>query len=123
MDRIRASDAEREQYAQRVRTAVGEGRLSIDEGDERMLSVYASTYRDELNPLVADLPAEPRPAATRHYRYHPRFPLVPLVIAAVLVGLWAIPGAHFWPAVPLAILTVVFLRHLAWYLFARRAHR
>jgi hypothetical protein len=123
MDRIRASDAEREEYAQRVRKAVGEGRLGIDEGDERMLSVYAATYRDELGPLVADLPPEPRAVATRfHHRHHPRFPFVPLVIAAVLVGLWAIPGAQFWPAVPLAILTVVFVRHLGWYLHSRRAH-
>jgi hypothetical protein len=125
MDRIRASDVEREEYAVRVRKAVGEGRLTIDEGDERMLSVYAATYRDELGPLVADLPPQPRPIAERRYYHHyrPRLPFVPLVIAAVLVGLWTIPGAHFWPVVPFAILTVVFVRHLVWHLFARRLPR
>ena len=39
--RVRASDAERESYAERVRKAVGEGRLTMDEGDQRMLSIYA----------------------------------------------------------------------------------
>jgi DUF1707 SHOCT-like domain len=55
--RTRASDAEREEIAQIVRDAVGEGRLDISEGDERLATVYAAKYRDELNPIVTDLPA------------------------------------------------------------------
>jgi hypothetical protein len=55
-DRLRASDAEREQYAEIVRDAVGEGRLTLDEGDERLGAVYAAKFRDELPPLVTDLP-------------------------------------------------------------------
>jgi hypothetical protein len=61
--RVRASDAEREQYATVVREAVGEGRLTLDEGDERLAAIYAAKYRDELRPLVTDLPrAEETPA-------------------------------------------------------------
>ncbi|MGE5830135.1 MAG: DUF1707 SHOCT-like domain-containing protein [Micromonosporaceae bacterium] len=56
--RVRASDAEREEYARAIREAVGEGRLSLDEGDERLTRVYAVRYRDELRPLVTDLPRE-----------------------------------------------------------------
>jgi Domain of unknown function (DUF1707) len=56
--RTRASDAEREEYARIVREAVGEGRLQLDEGDERLAKIYASVYRDELHPFVADLPGE-----------------------------------------------------------------
>jgi Domain of unknown function (DUF1707) len=56
--RVRASDAEREEYARAIREAVGEGRLSLDEGDERLARVYAVRYRDELRPLVSDLPRE-----------------------------------------------------------------
>jgi hypothetical protein len=59
--RTRASDAEREEYAHIVREAVGEGRLQLDEGDERLAKIYASTYRDELPPFVADLPDREQP--------------------------------------------------------------
>src|SRR5690348_13444704 len=55
--RTRASDTEREEIAQIVRDAVGEGRLDIPEGEERLAAVYAAKSRDELGPLVTDLPA------------------------------------------------------------------
>jgi hypothetical protein len=55
--RIRTSDAERERIAQILREAVGEGRLTLEEGDERLATLYTTKFRDELNPLVADLPA------------------------------------------------------------------
>jgi hypothetical protein len=54
--RVRASDAEREEYASAVREAVGEGRLTLDEGDERLATIYAAKFRDELRPVVSDLP-------------------------------------------------------------------
>ena len=50
--RVRASDAEREEYARVVREAVTEGRLNLGEGDDRLAKIYASVYRDELRPLV-----------------------------------------------------------------------
>ncbi|HEX6873926.1 MAG TPA: DUF1707 domain-containing protein [Micromonosporaceae bacterium] len=55
--RIRASDTEREEFARIVREAVGEGRLTLDEGDGRLATIYASKFRDELHPLIRDLPA------------------------------------------------------------------
>jgi hypothetical protein len=55
--RLRASDAEREEYATIIREAVGEGRLDIAEGDSRLSTIYAARYRDELAPVVTDLPA------------------------------------------------------------------
>src|SRR5262245_40687457 len=54
--RVRTSDAERERVAEQLRAAVGEGRLSLEEGDERLATLYTTKYRDELGPLVADLP-------------------------------------------------------------------
>ncbi len=56
--RVRASDAEREEYARIIRDAAGEGRLNLDESDERLATLYAARFRDELPTLVADLPAE-----------------------------------------------------------------
>jgi Domain of unknown function (DUF1707) len=61
--RVRASDAEREQYAQILRAAMTEGRLTLEEGEERLAQVYAVKYRDELAPLTADLPPAERAAS------------------------------------------------------------
>jgi hypothetical protein len=54
--RVRASDPEREAFAKVVQDAVGQGRLTLEEGEERLAQVYAARFRDELDPLVADLP-------------------------------------------------------------------
>ncbi|MFD8969578.1 DUF1707 domain-containing protein [Streptomyces sp. NPDC059568] len=53
----RASDAEREQVAERLREAVAEGRLDLEEFDERLDATYKARTHGELVPLVRDLPA------------------------------------------------------------------
>jgi hypothetical protein len=56
---LRASDADREAVAERLRHAAVEGRLEPDELEQRLhLAFRARTY-GELNPLLADLPAKP----------------------------------------------------------------
>jgi hypothetical protein len=57
----RASDAEREAVADRLRTAAGDGRLDPDELEERLAAAYSARTTGELVPLTADLPAAPRP--------------------------------------------------------------
>jgi hypothetical protein len=124
--RVRASDAEREELAQVLRAAMTEGRLSLEEGEERLAKTYAATYRDELGPLTGDLPDGGRQAwyaaqfekpefvaaARRHLRGHIGFVTV---VAAGLVGLWALSGAHFfWPAIPLFFLFFSVFRHARW---------
>lgn len=52
---LRASDAEREHYAELLRLAAGEGRLSVEELDERLTTVYESRTQGELQRLVADV--------------------------------------------------------------------
>lgn len=54
--RLRASDAEREDVVRRLHGAVGEGRLDLDEAETRTAAAYATRHRDDLAPLVADLP-------------------------------------------------------------------
>jgi hypothetical protein len=56
--RIRTSDAERETVAETLRNAVGEGRLTLEEGDQRLAALYTTRFRDELPTLVADLPRD-----------------------------------------------------------------
>jgi hypothetical protein len=117
-DRIRASDAEREEYATILRAAMTEGRLTLEEGEERLAAVYAAKYRDELPSLTTDLPDGGRealhdtPEATERRRRDGRrrvggrFATL-TVLAAVLTGIWALSGAHFfWPAIILGIVAL-----------------
>ena len=53
---MRASDADREQVANVLREAAGDGRLSMDELDERLDAVYAAKTYAELEPITHDLP-------------------------------------------------------------------
>jgi hypothetical protein len=51
----RVSDAEREQVAERVRAAAADGRLGLDELDDRLGSALAARTRGDLDAVVADL--------------------------------------------------------------------
>ena len=120
--RVRTSDAEREQVAAILRAAVSEGRLSLEEGDERLARAYAARYRDELEPLTTDLPGggwdalgrtpEAIAAVRRKLRRHGAGVVL---VAGILIGLWALSGAHFfWPLIPLMILAFSFARRRMW---------
>jgi Domain of unknown function (DUF1707) len=107
--RVRASDAEREQYAQILRAAMTEGRLNLEEGEERLTKAYAATYRDELDPLTADLPDGGRRALFETPEFRAAFrrgarnrALAIAAVAAVLLGLTVLTGGHFlWLLIPL----------------------
>jgi hypothetical protein len=58
---LRASDADRERVAEMLREAAGDGRLTMDELDERLESVYKAKTYAELAPLTHDLPASGQP--------------------------------------------------------------
>jgi hypothetical protein len=51
----RASDADRERVAERIRAAASDGRLGLDELDERLGSALAARTCSELDAVVADL--------------------------------------------------------------------
>jgi len=55
---LRASDAEREEAAEVLRVAASEGRLDVDELDDRLGSVYSVRTRNELERLIADVSPE-----------------------------------------------------------------
>jgi hypothetical protein len=56
---IRASDAEREATITRLRDAMAEGRLTLDDFSERTDTVLTAITRDQLAAAVADLPNGP----------------------------------------------------------------
>jgi DUF1707 SHOCT-like domain/Cell wall-active antibiotics response LiaF, C-terminal len=68
--KMRASDADRERVANVLREAAGDGRLTMDELDQRLDAVYAAKTYAELEPITHDLPDAgaayvPSPSPTR----------------------------------------------------------
>ena len=62
--RLRISDDDRHAVAEVLRHAAGEGRIDLDELDERLEAAYAAKTYGDLVPITADLPAAgatPRP--------------------------------------------------------------
>src|SRR3954468_13789836 len=97
--RIRASDAEREQVAHILRTAMGEGRLTLDEGEQRLGAVYQAVHRDDLAELTAALPEggrdgladlpEAQRAVVRDRRRKAAVVAAVVLAATVVIGVWA----------------------------------
>ena len=53
---VRASDAERNAVVERLRRALSQGRLSVEEFDERVTAAYAAKTHGDLAVLTRDLP-------------------------------------------------------------------
>ena len=104
---VLASDRERDEAAKLVSLAIGEGRLSIEEGVQRIDAVLRSRHRHEVGSLVADLPTRASATLTRPLAFtQPRMGLLvvagAVIVAAVLVqalvGLW-----ELWPLALVAL--------------------
>jgi hypothetical protein len=61
LDRVRASDADRQRVIEALQRHTAEGRLTLDEFSERVGSVFAARTLNELAAATDDLPAEERP--------------------------------------------------------------
>jgi hypothetical protein len=53
---LRVSDRDRQAAAERLRLALGDGRLDLLEYDDRLAKAYAAVTYSDLEPLFADLP-------------------------------------------------------------------
>ena len=137
---LRASDADREWVAERLRNAAAEGRLLAEELEHRLEATFSARTYGELNAIVADLPREPHsggPARRIPVRLRPAtiavlvvlFPVALAIAAAAVVAVVALLTA--WAAaVTLAALFLGprarLLRHGPWalgYRYARRGNR
>ena len=54
--RMRVSDADRAETVELLQQALVEGRLDLDETDERVTAAFAARYDSDLRELLADLP-------------------------------------------------------------------
>jgi Domain of unknown function (DUF1707)/2TM domain len=101
---MRASDAERERALEELRVHASEGRLDLDELEQRMDAVLDARTREDLDAPFADLPRERRPRTPLMQRSGFRSHLfVYLAVNAGLVAIWALSGmGYFWPVWPLA---------------------
>lgn len=59
---LRISDTDRHQVAEVLREAAGEGRLDVDELEQRLEATYAAKTYGDLVPLTVDLPTSGVPA-------------------------------------------------------------
>jgi hypothetical protein len=113
---LRAADADRERIAERLRDSHAEGRLDIDELQERLELCYASKTLGELRRLVNDLPRQdPEEDQRRPFgSFRPwRWRMMPLVaILFALIAVSAVAGHHvFWLWIPLVF---IFWRQSWW---------
>src|SRR3954454_18825534 len=103
---LRASDADRERVAERLREHYGEGRLSDYDLSERIDAAYRARTISELEALTVDLPStqgpghrRPRSALETSVRIHLT---TYLLVNLLLIGIWAASGGgYFWPVWPI----------------------
>jgi hypothetical protein len=124
---IRASDKERDSVVDVLRDAYTDGRLTLDEFEERTAAAYAAKTWTDLRQLTGDLPVEPLlgadlnhrpqaaqlqavvPAAVPRGRRHDR----PLGRLLPVLFVWIVIAARFHSPDTAAALSVVFLCLLA----------
>ena len=113
--RMRAGDRDRQRVVEQLGRHFGEGRLTVEEFDERVVRAHASVHLDELPALTADLPSDPQPHPRPTRRPAPRVPAAVFVLLALLLA-WSMVAAVLTGAPPIFALFVLFLflRHRRW---------
>ncbi len=117
---LRAGDADRERIAERLRESHAEGRLDIDEFQQRLERCYEAKTFGELGALVRDLPRHDEHNERRASRWMSPWRLVPLLpILIVLLVVSAATGhehhiAWLWIPVAFLIWRMFFWRRRSW---------
>lgn len=104
---LRVGDTEREQAAAALGEHFAQGRLSVDEHDERIDRVWSARTRADLGRVFRDLPGAPRRTPPPGYWNGRRgFPGPLLLVLGVLGVLTALTHV---PLILLGLLAVVFV--------------
>jgi hypothetical protein len=97
--RLRVSDSDRHRVAELLRVAAGEGRLDLEELEQRLESAYAAKTFGDLVPLTSDLPV----GTTDQAPVTPSGPMLPAVrydhSIAIMgttsrTGVWEVGHSH-----------------------------
>ncbi len=100
---LRISDDDRHKVAEVLRQAAGEGRIDLDELDERLEAAFRAKTYGELVPITADLPvagrAHPVPPPASRPATHPvpgaRYASsIAVMSESKRVGRWVVEGNH-----------------------------
>ena len=111
--KLRAADADREATSERLRRHHAEGRLDTVEFQERIDRCYQAKTVGELEQLVTDLPSQPTSEGRLDLRRLRMIPLVPIVIASVVISAVTVGHhGHFglWLLIPLWFVFRFWLR-------------
>src|SRR4051794_32371663 len=99
--RLRISDDDRNKVAEVLRHAAGEGRIDLEELDERLDAAYRAKTYGELVPITADLPVTPvRQPVPARQPVRPAHPgptystSVAIMSASSREGRWTVPDNH-----------------------------
>ena len=90
---LRAADADRHKIADQLKASLDEGRLSLNEYDDRVRQAYAARTYAELLILVADLPTPGLSAAEVTARREAELRRAARKMPMALLVLWTIWGA------------------------------
>jgi|SRR5579875_47630 len=108
---VRAGDADREQIADRLRSSHSEGRIDLNEFQQRLERCYEAKTFGELGTLVSDLPSDDRaaPVAARRTERRPRLvlPLIAFLFVLMVASAGAWHHGHHPPF--FLIVPVIFL--------------
>jgi DUF1707 SHOCT-like domain len=119
---LRASDADRERIAERLRHATAEGRLLAEELEERLERTFAARTYGELDAVVSDLPGSTSPVH-RHDRRQtvPWLRPVPMILMLIFIApvLFSVLLAAAVVMATLFSTWLVFV-FVAWWLFGHR---
>ena len=100
---LRVSDDDRHKVAEVLRAAAGDGRIDLEELDERLEATYQAKTYGELVPITADLPVDgaphlpstPRSPAPAPVGAAPRYSSSIAVMSETRrVGSWAVQDGH-----------------------------
>jgi len=87
----RAGDSDRDGTAERLRHHHAEGRIDVEEFQERLDRCYQATTVGQLQELVADLPQDTG-GTTRHFHHRRLMWLAPILLAIFAIG--AVGSGH-----------------------------
>jgi hypothetical protein len=107
----RASDADREATAERLRAAALEGRLEHDELEDRLESAYGARWCSELAALTADVTPPPDPLRFIRLRRRVNVLAVVSLVAGLLWFAW------------IGSLTAIVTGHMALFQISRSSGR